>query len=125
MEEKLDLILKKLEKLDIIEIDFKTFKTEVNSRFDNLEKKTSDNLTLLLDEQDKIYKSLDKKLSNVENKLEKSENWQKETGGKLDTLLNTVDSFVNRTVKVEEEIIVINHQVRDHEDRITELETIE
>ncbi|MEW6216030.1 MAG: hypothetical protein AB1478_12640 [Nitrospirota bacterium] len=62
MDEKLDLILNELKDLKKGQ---EQFRTEVNLRFDKVEKTQQDNLTLLLDEQDRIYKRLDERLKGL------------------------------------------------------------
>jgi len=108
MEEKLNLILKKLEKLDTIEIEMK-------ERFEKVDKR--------LEHMDSRFNHLEKEIHRNRFLLEDAMNTQyAEMIRKQDRILSVTENFAHRTKNNEEEFTVLSHRVREHEDRITALE---
>lgn len=147
MEEKLDLILGELKKvnnrLDKVEkgqVELKNntkdlenkmdseFK-KVNSRLDKVEKNQKEfkgrfdhiekNQEEFKGRFDHIEKKIHENHFKLDSKIDQSFN---EMNEKQDKILSAVVEFVTRIDKNEDEIAVANHHIKGHEDRITELE---
>ncbi|MBU0580508.1 MAG: hypothetical protein KKA19_04960 [Candidatus Margulisbacteria bacterium] len=94
MEEKLDLILKQLKKLDSLETELKEFKEHITKEIHTGFCKTEEEI---------------KELSEQSTK-------------NRDKILSAVDEFAFRVTKNEEEILSLSHRQREHEDKIEALE---
>ncbi len=126
MEDRFDKLEKKMDDLGT---EFREFKQEVNERFGQVDK-TFGQVDKRFEQVDKRLDKIDKRLSEVEagvvnntitlQELQKTVNTTAET---INKLYNKIDNFLVTAQKNEREIAVIAHRQREHEDRITALES--
>ncbi len=144
MEGTLNLILNKIESIDSrlgnMEIEAKNEFKQVNTRLENLEtdvksfktevRKEFKQVDSRFEKIDRQFEQVDSRFNHLETEihrnrflLEAAMNSQyAEMTRKQDKILSVVVNFAGRTEKVEEEITILAHRQREHEDRITKLE---
>jgi len=120
------------EKVDNLEKKVDKLQTKMNEKFEQVDKR--------FEQVDKRFEQVDKRFEQVDRRLDRLEITtadlkmrmenldDKMTKGfsdlnkKQDELLNYFLEFGNRVIKNEEELLVLAHRQREHEDRITALE---
>ena len=87
-------------------------------------KKKSDSKQATKDDFQKLEKRMDSKLDGLEKRMDsKFDGLEKRMDSKFDKLMNTLDGFVGRVDDLTTENVIGANQVKDHEKRISKLES--
>ncbi len=95
---------------------------KVNKRLDSMDGRF-DSMDGRFDSMDKRFDSMDGRLMNVEHRLANVEEDVKWLKDHFSPFFEKLDEFISLYKKHEEELVILNEQLRRLEERVTKLET--